>query len=384
MARRVKYEWFFYDDDNTIYGDDPTVNWELRGYGGNDKLFGNEGDDLLKGGDGNDRLWGGSGDDILEGGAGYDRLYISRGNDTYDGGSDSDRVAFSEVTTFSSNGWSSHEIEDFRVGFSVDVATGETRAQTMTLNGPSAGYTDFYGINTFTNVQVFDLTPKDDVLRDNGAGHFIHAGAGNDLIEGRAGGDYINGSEGTDTASYESSAYGVNVSLATGEGHWGDAEGDTLVDVENLRGSEQLDLLTGDDGANRIDGRGGSDTIRGGIGADTLLGGSGNDSFHYKALAETTVALSGRDTITDFSRGSDHIWLDFDARPSTQTDDMFAFIGTRAFSGSAGELRTSLLEDSSGALFNRVEGDINGDARADFAMSVYANGSLLTASDFFL
>lgn len=383
MARRVKYDWF-YDQSNDVYGDDATVNWELRGYDGHDKLFGNDGNDLLLGGAGNDKLWGDRGDDILRGGEGNDTLYIDRGNNTYDGGSGIDYVDFSRVTTFNAGGWWSHEIEASNVGFSVDIRTGETRAQVSTINGPSAGYTDFWGTNTFENIQTLIMTPHDDVVRDNNAGHTHMLGSGDDLIEGRGGADQIYGQGGSDTASYEGSASGVIVSLFEHDGHGGDAEGDLLFQVENLRGSGHRDRLTGDDEANRIDGGGGDDTILGGLRADTLIGGAGDDSFQFQASSESTVGLSGRDTILDFQRGSDHVWLDFDARTGTPTDDMFSFVGSRAFSGSAGELRSVAVEDSAGILFNRVEGDTNGDARADFAMAVYTNGAALTSGDFFL
>jgi hypothetical protein len=42
----------------------------------------------------------------------------------------------------------------------------------------------------------------------------------------------------------------VTVDLAAGTGLGGDAEGDTLLDIENLDGSGHDDSLTGDSGAN--------------------------------------------------------------------------------------------------------------------------------------
>ena len=47
--------------------------------------------------------------------------------------------------------------------------------------------------------------------------------------------------------------------------------------IENARGSNADDLLTGNDAANRLDGRGGSDELRGGAGDDNLRGGRGSD-----------------------------------------------------------------------------------------------------------
>ncbi|MFV5377578.1 type I secretion C-terminal target domain-containing protein, partial [Acinetobacter calcoaceticus] len=46
------------------------------------KLYGGDGNDLLKGGAGNDTLDGGTGSDILEGGVGNDTLYGGIGADT--------------------------------------------------------------------------------------------------------------------------------------------------------------------------------------------------------------------------------------------------------------------------------------------------------------
>src|SRR3546814_2851128 len=49
--------------------------------------------------------------------------------------------------------------------------------------------------------------------------------------------DILTGGNGTDTAIYSGSPAGVDVNLASGTGHGGDAEGDTLTGVENVTGS---------------------------------------------------------------------------------------------------------------------------------------------------
>ena len=48
------------------------------------------------------------------------------------------------------------------------------------------------------------------------------------VLTGGAGADTLDGGGGVDTASYATSAAGVTVSLTTGTGSGGDAEGDTL------------------------------------------------------------------------------------------------------------------------------------------------------------
>ncbi len=60
----------------------------LLGEGGNDRLFGGNGDDSLRGGEGNDELWGGAGDDDLRGGEGNDTYVFDQ---SFNQGSDSIR-----------------------------------------------------------------------------------------------------------------------------------------------------------------------------------------------------------------------------------------------------------------------------------------------------
>ena len=63
----------------------------LRGGTGNDLLRGDEGDDTLYGNGDRDTLYGSSGTDELFGGGGNDGLYGGSGDDTLDGGSGADR-----------------------------------------------------------------------------------------------------------------------------------------------------------------------------------------------------------------------------------------------------------------------------------------------------
>jgi Ca2+-binding RTX toxin-like protein len=83
----------------------------------------------------------------------------------------------------------------------------------------------------------------------------IWGNAGNNTLAGLGGADYIDGGAGTDTASYAASGAGVNVSLVTAApggigGIGGDAQGDTLVNIENLTGSNFDDTLEGNAGNN--------------------------------------------------------------------------------------------------------------------------------------
>jgi Ca2+-binding RTX toxin-like protein len=69
----------------------------------------------------------------------------------------------------------------------------------------------------------------------------------NDILQGFAGADVLNGGAGNDTVSYSASSDGVIVDLGISgpQLSLGDAFGDTLTDIENLRGSIFVDTLIG-------------------------------------------------------------------------------------------------------------------------------------------
>jgi hypothetical protein len=118
-------------------------------------------------------------------------------------------------------------------------------------------------------------TDQTDVLT-GGPGHdTIDGGAGNDtIVDGGAGPerDAVDGGPGTDLLAYDGRDDPIDLSLQEPSG----AE-DALAGVENLRGGDGNDRLTGDAGSNGIDGGVGDDTIAGGDGKDSMTGGPGSD-----------------------------------------------------------------------------------------------------------
>ena len=144
----------------------------------------------------------------------------------------------------------------------------------------------------------------DDVLVA-GAGHNeLFGDNGNDMLFSGPGNDLLDGGAGINTANYSLATSGVTVSTAeTGPQHTGGAGTDTLVNIQNLIGSDYDDHLTGDLGNNVLNGGAGNDVLIGGAGNNTLTGGAGSDTFQW--LAGNT----GHDTVTDFAFGVDKLDL---------------------------------------------------------------------------
>ncbi|MBD9373162.1 M10 family metallopeptidase C-terminal domain-containing protein [Rhizobium sp. ARZ01] len=93
------------------------------------------------------------------------------------------------------------------------------------------------------------------------------------------------------------------------------------------------------------------------------MGGAGADTFVFKAKAESIS--TARDTIYDFSsKQGDRIDLSgFDAYEAKAGIQDFNFIGTKGFSGKAGELRYETKANDS-----YVYADTNRDKKADFVL----------------
>jgi serralysin len=144
------------------------------------------------------------------------------------------------------------------------------------------------------------------------------------------------------------------------------------------------DLLHGQAGDDYLSGGGGNDLIVGGRGADDMSGGDGADTFRVTRIAD----LAGRDGRVDYISwftGSEGDRIDLaaiDPDRAVQGNQVFTFIGEAAFTGAGGsgyELRVSQLDHGVYA----VEGDIDHDGSADFALKVHSLTALV-AEDFLL
>jgi len=104
--------------------------------------------------------------------------------------------------------------------------------------------------------------------------------------------------------------------------------------IENATGSSAADTLTGNS-VNNI--------LNGGAGKDTLTGSTGVDRFIYRSITHSRVGSANRDVITDF-KGSLGEKIDLsviDAYTKTAGNQAFVYIGSKAFTGTRGEVRFS-------------------------------------------
>jgi RTX calcium-binding nonapeptide repeat (4 copies) len=177
----------------------------------------------------------------------------------------------------------------------------------------------------------------------------IYAGAGDDrlfvgdvaaIVDGGDGADSVLGGAGFDR-------------LSGGNGD------------DALYGGEGRDALIGGRGADILFGGEGKDRLFGGAGQDLLHGGGGDDVFAFARTLESSGVAAEADRILDYAEGDTIDVSLIDADTALSGDQAFAWIGSAAFSGAAGQLRT---EVSGGDTI--IACDVDGDAVADFALVV--------------
>jgi serralysin len=135
-----------------------------------------------------------------------------------------------------------------------------------------------------------------DTISGNQANNHLYGNNGNDHFIADLGADAIDGGAGIDTVDYSGSTDAVDILQGKVAGGWGN--GDTLVSIENVIGTNYGDNITMGDGANTIDAGSGDDMLDGGEGADTLMGGAGNDILHGGLGADSIGGGSGFDIAT--------------------------------------------------------------------------------------
>ena len=243
---------------------------------GDDRLVEVEGavgspfDDVLLGDDVSNFLVGGAGMDLIEArgsgtlaGRDADLVDGGEGDDTLDGGDGDDIVTF----------------EDSPAPVTVDLALERAEG---------------WGIDRVVSMEAIIGSEWNDTLLADDGDNALVGGLGDDVLDGRGG---------IDQAAYFDSLEPVVVDLAAGIATgWGT---DTLVAMENVRGSAHADDLRGDDGPNRIEGGSGPDRLAGAGGDDVLLGdrdpdaadgGDGVDACEAETVTACELAPASHDS----------------------------------------------------------------------------------------
>ena len=164
-------------------------------------------------------------------------------------------------------------------------------------------------LNGLTSDDVIDALGGNDTVNGNEGADTLNGGEGNDILnggdgddtlEGGPGADMLDGGPGSDTASYEHSAAAVLVRLHDARAvRFGDAQGDTLTNIEHLVGSDYNDILAGDGEDNVLRGGGGHDDLYGGPagGDDQMYGDDGDDRIFGGRGDDTLTGGEGNDLL---------------------------------------------------------------------------------------
>ncbi len=246
---------------------------------GNDTIYGSYYNDYLYGDAGNDVLYGRGGNDVLNGGTGADVMVGGNGNTSYSVDNPFDAV----IEFFGGGSDTVHSSIDYVLGQAVDNLELETTAKSATGNELSNR------IVGASNDNVLDGRDGNDDLRGNDGDDTLIGGRGNDKLMGGRGADKLDGGDGVDIADYSKARIKLTASLLSSAINTGDAQGDTYKAIENVRGGNYSDLLSGNNVAN---------TIYGGEGSDTLTGYNGNDHLYGEIGNDTLIGGAGADVLS--------------------------------------------------------------------------------------
>lgn len=297
-----------------------------------DRIYGDEGNDLLVGGLGEDILEGGDGNDILIASGGMDILDGEDGNDILVGQGDSD--------LFTSGGgddevWGGEYGEDLNDGMDTVDYSRNLSSQTISIN--------FDGTSSAPILTVQDGLGGTDTLHSIeairgtlGADKIIYKGSipsGYNLTIDANGGqtgvaDIIDAKDSSDLAGMT-----VVIDQISGKGYIRSRSGDggkiNLLNFNtDIIGSEYSDLISDESEHDHlVDGKGGDDNITvGGLYA-TVDGGSGNDVIHVKSESATIkFGAGGGSDMVEFDAGDGDYAL---ALENVNPDDIEIIAGGR-------------------------------------------------------
>jgi uncharacterized repeat protein (TIGR02059 family) len=258
-----------------------------------------------------DTINGLAGNDIITGGAGTDSMDGGEGSDLYIVAASADHAA-AEFADTGTSGTDEVRFTSRTANATLTLYAGDTGIEKAVI-GTGTAAAAVTTATTALNINASALT-SGITLTGNAGANVLTGGSGNDTLTGGAGNDVLDGGIGFDYADYATSntAITVNLSLNTAQATGG-AGSDRLSNIEGLIGGSAADRLTGNAADNILIGGGGNDTISGGDGFDQLRGGAGNDTLtggtgiDWFIFDTTPNATSNRDTIIDFTSGTDKL-----------------------------------------------------------------------------
>lgn len=208
-------------------------------------------------------------------------------------------------------------------GFTYDGAGRFTNGAVTGFSGVDSGDTDFSvtGLDILaTSVQsrltaangpgLIDLlTVGHDEINGSAFSDNLFGGFGRDTIRGGLGQDTIDGGTNFDTVDYsDRQDAGVSVNVINGTAftggfinasgfYQGGALEDTLLNLENIVGSDFGDRLVAGSTSASVEGRGGNDFLFTFSGNDTLFGGDGGDFISAGQSSDQLNGEAGNDTL---------------------------------------------------------------------------------------
>ena len=300
----------------------------------------------------NNIITGNTGNNVLTGGAGNDTLIGGDGVDTVDYGQLATNITLhitlqaQGVVNKGALGTDTVQAEAFlgNADFAnvIDTATSnainaDLGSNSLTVLGLPSGDVTF----TVVNFQNVTGSQADDIITGNNLNNNLNGGAGDDILFASAGNDTLIGGDGVDIVDYGQLATNITLDITLqaqgivnkgalgtdtvqAEAFLGNADfanvidaatsnsinvdlgqnsltvlglpsGDvtfTVVNFQNVTGSQANDIITGND-LNNI--------LNGGTGADTLIGGLGNDSYYVDNTADIIIENLNEGTDTVFS-----------------------------------------------------------------------------------
>jgi len=292
--------------------------------------------DYIAGSEADNVFQGEEGDDVLIGNGGNDELIGDAGADILDGGEGNDQVNYRAETAHFKHLPGAHGVI---VNLSSEMLEGVSVAGIATTDVAAGTAIDTHGeLDQLSSIERINGSEHDDLIVGGNQRDELHGREGNDELRGGRGedelqggagddllvgggaddfdADFFVGGRGDDTIVGGENANEHNRVQYNGETEWGDndpgmhgvivnlsnaalegvsvagiattdvaagtaidsyGDTDTLINIQNVDGTEYDDILVGDDTRNDLNGRAGNDQLFGGLDEDDLKGGAGDD-----------------------------------------------------------------------------------------------------------